>query len=596
MKKITLLSASLALVWVTSNAQTLYYVEKSTNLNTSITWEKGWTNLDAADLNNDGHLDIGTIGDHGAGVLSNQKGIMVWFGNGQGAWTGYKTGNFGYGGITFGDVNNDGNMDCGIGMHHPYGTTDFGDQTIEVHTGNGTGQSWTPYDDGDMGNYTGPGGAAPYGMFGVDFGDMDNDGLLDLAGISFGYGDGVHIYKNNGNGTWTETENAPANNNLPGNQMIFADVNQDKNLDLIMSYYGYPVIFGKGDGTFVTPTYAGMNTEPFGGFSAGDIDGDGMDEVAFVDSSYGIRVFKWQGSSTSNIQAGTWIDLSANLPKFGYDGTAIADMNQDGFNDIIAFSKAANVDIFLGNGGTSYTQDVSTPTAAGVLYSNIVCKDFTHDGYPDILLVTGSSTKNNLQFFEYALNPTPTLGITSQAPLHSPCYAPGQVTFLEWAGSAPTGTSATVKIEYSTSGANGPWTTIVSSTPNDGSYQWTVPTGVNSNNCHIKYTITGSGTASSTSKVFGIGDCSTFVGIEKASADNALNFGVYPNPANNKVMLTFNGNMANVSIVNVIGQQVASFTNVVSKQTLDIASLNKGVYFVNLTVNEVVYTQKLIVE
>jgi hypothetical protein len=42
-------------------------------------------------------------------------------------------------------------------------------------------------------------------MFTTDFGDVNNDGKLDVGSISFGCCAGLHVYKNNGNGTWTQT-------------------------------------------------------------------------------------------------------------------------------------------------------------------------------------------------------------------------------------------------------------------------------------------------------------------------------------------------------------------------------------------------------
>lgn len=85
------------------------------------------------------------------------------------------------------------------------------------------------------------------------------------------------------------------------------------------------------------------------------------------------------------------------------------------------------------------------------------------------------------------------------------------------------------------------------------------------------------------------------IGVDKKAAAKS-SLGVYPNPANDQIMLSFNGNNANVSIVNIVGQQVASFANVSAKQPLNVANLTSGVYFVNVTVNGAVTTEKLIIE
>jgi hypothetical protein len=90
-----------------SQTKTLSYAESSSGLN-SPEWEGGDTELEFADMNNDGFVDFVTVGDHGnPGISSGEQGIMVYLNNGSGSWSVQMTGDLGYGGIAVGDVNND---------------------------------------------------------------------------------------------------------------------------------------------------------------------------------------------------------------------------------------------------------------------------------------------------------------------------------------------------------------------------------------------------------------------------------------------------------------------------------------------------------
>jgi hypothetical protein len=169
MKKLITCIASLFLIFFTSVAQ-LNYTLVTNGLTDQ--YESGQCEFKLGDIDRDGDIDIISVGDHMSPLISSEHGIMVFKNNGDGTfWTKTMLGNFGYGGVALGDVNNDGNMDVAYGIHHNYNSTDFGDQVLEVVLGDGTGNSWTPYDD-NLGMQ-----GQNWGMFGCDFADINNDGL-----------------------------------------------------------------------------------------------------------------------------------------------------------------------------------------------------------------------------------------------------------------------------------------------------------------------------------------------------------------------------------------------------------------------------------
>ncbi|MFO7651253.1 MAG: VCBS repeat-containing protein [bacterium] len=561
-------------VALASAAAQLSYVETSTGFQCNPELDGGRSELELADVNDDGHIDILSVGDHGSPYINtDEHGVMVWFGDGRGGWTLYQFGEFGYGGIAVGDVNNDGLEDVGYGIHHDYSSSDLGDQLIEVALGDGTGQNWTAWDDSLAQE------GQNWGMFATDFGDIDNDGDLDVGSISFGADDGIHVYLNLGNGAWRRTFGFAGGNSRM--EFHFRDVNRDGNADIIAAHGFGSVWFGDGSGGF-EPANTGLPSSSYGlsGLSVGDADNDGGCDVAFANSSGGVEVFVWDEAGQM------WRGFSGGLPGSGtFDVTALCDMNADGWTDLVAFGDG-QLRVWTGDGAGNWSQAALLTTPPAGTYSAFrTGADFDHNGRPDIVLWAreGSwpSDINVAHAFREA-TPPESLGVFPVFPRGGEKFACGSVQFVDWWSAAPGAESTRVRLDLSLQGPGGPWTPVEESLRNDGRYQWVAPTGVTSPDCHFRYTVSGpAGQAQAvTPRPFAIGDTVTSVAAPRPDSVRREP-GITPSPARGWVRLTGLTGPIDYELADAVGRRVRR-GRVGQDGRVDLSALAAGVYAVRL--------------
>ena len=469
-------------------AATLAYVDSSQGLLDTPRFEAGNTEFEVADLNGDGFVDLVSIGDHGNPLIGSQEqGVMAWLGDGHGGWTYRRAGELGYGGIAVGDLNGDGTADITYGMHHNYGSTDFGDALLEAALGNGTGFGWSPWDDGLAQE------GQSWGMFSTDLADVDGDGMLDIGSGGFGASDGMHVYLNDGDGRWRRSFGFLGGNS--GNVFGFGEIDGDGVPDIGVSKEEGTAWLGDGDGFYAA---ADGTLPPVGGWgwrdgaSLGDVDGDGHDDLAWCDGSDNPQVWLWRTGQQ-------WVSASTGLPTDGRCGrTQLHDMDGDGATDLVTLG-ARTLRVLAGNGaGTAWSvaAAVTLPDSPGDPNALRAGGDVDRNGRPDIVVVATQridtfNVRNKVRCYrESSVPATLTARVVRPGP-HRRLLA-GSASFVEWASAVPGGVPSRARIEFSAVGAAGPWTTLADDLPDSGRFQWQVPP-TTCDDCRLRVTITTAG-------------------------------------------------------------------------------------------------------
>jgi hypothetical protein len=162
--------------------------------------------------------------------------------------------------------------------------------------------------------------------------------------------------------------------------------------------------------------------------------------------------------------------------------------------------------VYAGDGAGNWTQiaSVSTPDCCDAAAFRAGA-DADHNGYPDVVYVaeedcdlwTGGA--NRPRFYAEDSIPSETW-IHPQYPRGGETFVAGSVRFVRWTAAIADPGPTAVTIELSRNGAEGPWSPVAAAVPDNGCYQWQLPSPLpSSNNCYLRYTLTtGAGEAVAT--------------------------------------------------------------------------------------------------
>ena len=377
------------------------------------------------DIDNDGFQDLyfvnGAVGASNILYRNNRNGtfsnITESSGTAGSSSKAYKTG------VAVGDYDNDGLLDLFITaygpdiLYHNLGNGKFADVTAAAGVAGGaaewgTSAGFFDYDrDGDLDLYV-----ANYVDFRMDENPWCGDrkpGYRMYCNPTIFDGTASRLYRNNGNGTFTDVSTAAGIANPAGKGLgvVFCDYDRDGDSDIYVAndLVRNFLYRNNGDGTFQDVAYAAsvgfdINGKPQAGMGVdcGDVDGDGLPELFVTNFSEELNtLYKNHGDGTFQ-DVTQQIGLGSGFLPLGF-GTKMYDYDNDGDLDIHVTNGHVIDNVKLYTPALSYEQkdllyentggkfkDVSA-LAGGALQNTRVGRglavaDFDNDGFLDVAI------------------------------------------------------------------------------------------------------------------------------------------------------------------------------------------------------------------
>ena len=222
------------------------------------------------------------------------------------------------------------------------------------------------------------------------FADYDNDGWLDLFVI--GSDDRAHVFRNTGDGTFTDQTAKAAISDVRGMEKgIFVDLDHDGDLDLLLvGSAGIRAYRNNLDGSFTDATTSfGLTGGAASDADFADLDGDGRTDLIVMGAA-GTKLFHNGGA-----QRFSDITAAAGLSASRGSTAVVGDYNNDGFLDIFVAGGARSAEFWINKGDGSFTRDTranSAATTIGPTAAATAFFDYDNDGWLDVVIAATTGT------------------------------------------------------------------------------------------------------------------------------------------------------------------------------------------------------------
>ncbi|MBK7131853.1 MAG: VCBS repeat-containing protein [Bacteroidales bacterium] len=309
-----------------------------------------------SDINNDGNTDF----------IIDSNPVKLFLNNGNSTFsevtgTGFIGTN--YGGVSWGDYDNDGDQDLVL-----QGETISEGRISKVYRNNGN-NTFTEQTGISLEGVHGIGAAAKWG-------DYDNDGFLDLiiSGFNNSADPIAKIYRNNTAGNFVEQTNI----SIPtyyGSALDWGDYDNDGDLDIVMAKASGSCVYqNAGNNNFTILPDIPLVAAQHGSASWGDYDNDGDLDILLsgFTSDYlpQTKVYRNNGDNTFTE------DVSCKIPGIGWGSSNWGDYDKDGDLDIIISGVTTETSVSKIFRNDIVTANVN-PVAPTGLIADVVNSDVT---------------------------------------------------------------------------------------------------------------------------------------------------------------------------------------------------------------------------
>jgi enediyne biosynthesis protein E4 len=486
-------------------------------------------------------------------------------------------------GASFADTDNDGDLDGFVANWYNVNNL--------MYTNNGTG-NFTRLTTGQLVNDLGYSETATWG-------DYDKDGLVDLyvsnsAGVKRNF-----LYHNNGNNTFTKiTTGTIALDGFFSRGINWTDIDNDNDLDMFVcneNNQNENIYRNDGSGTFVKLNTGPLLTNAAHTMSSSwaDYDNDGDLDVFLANAQSYNALFRNDGAFAFSKIATDTVSLS---PSNSFSA-AWSDVDNDGDLDLFVTNSFYTTSLqqnffYINNGDGSFTRNGSDIVATDSSWSyGCAFGDYDNDGFEDLVVATCRFNGIDYPHLQYHNNGNANNWITIK---------------LQGVLSNHSAIGTKVYVKATISG-NAVWQ--MREVSSQSSY-----CGQNDMRSHF-----GLGDASSIDSikiVWPLGTTEYYtnlttnqfvsyvegasISLTKSFKQNKLN--VYPNPSTNSITIELENQAYEndkITITTIDGRVVAETKVSGNKKiVVDLKKfyLSAGIYFVKLISENVIYSQKLIIE